>query len=818
MVRNYILVAWRNITRNKLISVINISGLALAMTVAILIYLFVADELSFDRYHRNADRIFRVTRIFFDKEGSESLHLASVAPPIGPLLKNDFGEIEAMARTLQFNVTITHQKNNEDISLQETNLFLAEPALFNILDIKVLAGDPAKDFQRPFTGMLSETTALRYFNSTDVIGRRLKINNVIDMEVVGVFKDFPAQTHWHPDFLVSFTTLEDDNIYGRQNLETNWGNNSFSTYLLLTHRNDAPKLTAAFPAFIDKHFGSFARANFGVPEGWVASKTTKLTLQKVTDIHLRSHLDDEIEVNGNINNVYMMSVIGIFILLIACFNFVNLSTAHASKRRKEVGLRKTVGAGREQLITQHLSESILVALLALILAITFSWIAVDWLNQFTSKSLSLAHFFNTPFGLALLAFAILVGGLAGIYPAFVISSYRPALALKGQQASASGRSTLRQVLVVSQFGISIVLLIATIVTYQQLQYLNARDLGFDREQVVTLPYYNELDEAYEAFYNEMLASTSIKNVARSSRIPTGRLLDSRGQAMVTQGDSLVTTAVGLKYVSVDHEFFDTYNIEWLAGRPFSKEIITDDSLAYIVNETAAHAFGWKQPVQSIDKDFQYGGTRGKLIGIVKDFHFESLHQPVVPMVFIPVRQQGFNFVSVKIAAQQMQEGLAHMEKLWKQMVPGRPFAYQFMDQRYERLYTAEQKAGTLFTLFAAMAIFIACLGLFGLATFNSLQRLKEIGVRKVFGASVPSILLLLSREILWLIALANLMAWPLAWYLMTQWLTTFAYHINISFIPFAIAAIGAVALALATVSYQTTRAALANPAKTLRYE
>jgi putative ABC transport system permease protein len=819
MIRNYFKVALRSIFRNKLTAFINIAGLALAMGSAILLYLFVIDEVSYDKYHTKADRIYRTTRIFYDRDHNPRLHLSSVAPPFGPLLKNDFGEIELMARTLQYSTVVGLEEKGELKSFTENNIFLAEPDLFKIFDIKVKSGDPLKDFKKPFMVMLSEKTALRYFNTLNIIGKQLRLNNKIDLEVSGVFENFPAQTHWHPDFLISFVTLEDNNIYGRQGLETNYGNNSFPTYLLLSAGTDPKKLESQFPAFIDKHYGAYAQANFqGLPADFVASKTTELTLQKVTDIHLRSHLDDEIEVNGNINNVYMMSVIGVFIILIACFNFVNLSTARATKRAKEVGLRKVVGAFKNQLVNQYLSESVLISFFGLALAVIIAFISLGWLNQFTGKTLSLNFISDWNLLIGLILFAVLVGIMAGIYPAFVISGFKPALVLKGQQGSVKGKGGIRKVLVISQFAISIALIIATAVTFQQLSYLNTRNLGYDRSQVITLAYYRALGQQYDAFYNEMLKSSAIKNIGRSSRIPTGRLLDSQGTARAMKGDSLVDTGVGMKYVAADEEFFNTYGVDLMAGRTFSKNIPTDDSLAFVINEAAAKAIGLKNYDDAIGKDFGYGGTTGKLIGIVNDFHFESLHQEVTPMIFIPIKQGGANYMAVKFADGKSKDGISHLEKLWKEMLPGRPFEYQFMDDRYARLYEAEQKEGTLFTIFSSLAIFIACLGLFGLATFNTMQRVKEIGIRKVLGASVPGILGLLSKEIVILILFANAIAWPLAWYFMNKWLDTFAYHIDMNIVVYALAAIGAILLALITVSAQTIKAAMTNPSNTLRYE
>ncbi len=820
MIRNYLKTALRSIFRNKLTAFINIAGLALAMASALLIYLFVMDELAYDRYHTKADRIYRVTRNFLDNEGVSRLHLATVAPPIGPLVKNDMGEVQTMARTLQNNMVMSLEGDGERNKVAtENEVYMAEPDLFNIFDIPVVAGNPTEALNRPLTVMLSEKTALKYFETTDVLGKHIKAAGRFDLEVTGVYKNFPTQSHWHPDFLISFITLYDSTIYGRKGLETNWGNNSFSTYLLLSQGTDPAAVQARFPSFLDKHYGTYAIANFGAPANFVASKVTTLYLQKVTDIHLKSQLDDELEVGGNINSVYIMGVIGLFIVLIACFNFINLSTAQATKRAKEVGMRKVVGALKNQLVIQYLSESVMVAAFALILSLGLAFTTLPSLNEFTQKSLTLNPINHGPLFVGLAAFALLVGILAGIYPALIISSFKPALVLKGQQGSAMGKSMIRKVLVISQFSISIALIIATGITTLQLNFLNNRDLGFDKEKVVTLPYYSDLDKVYDSFYNELTKSSAVRNTSLSSRLPTGRLLDSQGSPSVMKGDSLFNTQVTLKYVAIDQEFFDTYHVDLAAGRNFSKSIPTDDSLAFIINETAARKIGWKTNEEGINQDFLYGGTKGKLIGVVKDFHFESLHQEISPIVFFMSSKSNnyYNNMSVRIAGGS-QDGVEHLRKVWSTFLPAKPFDFQFVSDRYQRLYEAEQKQGRLFTVFSGMAIFIACLGLFGLATFNTMQRIKEIGVRKVLGASVPNILVLLSREVIILILMANLLAWPIAWIFMGKWLNSFAYHIDMNLLVYVLAAIAAVLIALLTVSAQTIRAALTNPANTLRYE
>lgn len=812
MLLNYLKVALRAIFRNKLTAFINIAGLAFAMVCSLMIYLYIQDELSYDRYNEHAARTYRVTRDFLSPDGSVNLHLGHVAPPFGPLLKNDFPDFEEVVRTLQNRTLVAYQEGAEERkTFNEDNLFYAEPEIFKVFTIEVKEGNLEKALQEPFQVMLSKKTAEKYFGDEPAIGKQLRMGNNYDLEVTGVYEDFPRQAHLHPDMLVSFSTLNDSTIYGTQGLERNWGNNSFPTYVLVKEPFDKQKIEAQFPAFLDRHMGATAAAN-NAP---LPSTFTHIYLQPMLDIHLYSHLDSEIETNGNITSVYMMGVIGLFIILIACFNFINLSTARATKRAKEVGMRKVAGAFKNQLITQYLSESVVIALFALVIAAGLSWFALDWLNGFTGKTLELNLLENLPLSLGLIGFAVVVGILAGIYPAFIISGFKPVLILKGQQGSARGKGGIRKTLVVLQFAISIALMIATAITFQQLSFLNSRDLGYSKEQVVNLRYFNELAPNYDAFYNEILKHSSIQSISRSSRIPTGRLLDSQGAAQIKQGDSMTTANVIIKNIRNDHDFFETYGIPFVAGRNFSKEVKSDDSLGFVLNEAAVRMLGFSND-EILTRDFQYGGVKGRVIGVVRDFHFESLHEEIIPMIFQPSRF--YNRLSVKIAGSDVQQGLAHIEKIWNQFIPHRPFEYSFLSSQYEQLYESEQKQGQLFTIFSGLAIIIACLGLFGLATFNTLQRVKEIGIRKALGASMPHILTLLSKEIVILVLIANLVAWPVAWYFMDQWLDGFAYKINLNAGIFVLATVMALLIALITVSSQTIKAAMTNPANTLRYE
>jgi putative ABC transport system permease protein len=807
MYQTYFKVGWRSLLKSKGYSFVNIFGLALAIACGFVIVLFIHDELKYDRYHSKAERIYRVTRDF-RSEGVVNLNLAQVAPPIGPLLKNDFREIEEQARTRRYNFLVSFPDKSKESSYQN-DVFFAEPQLLDIFDIALKEGNPKNALNNPFTLMLSRKTAEKYFGAERASGKMIvDLNDNKTYEVSGVFEDFPSESHWHPEVLVAFSTLQDSTIYGRRHLETNWGNNAFNTYLLTTADFNAKTLEPQLPKFIDKYMGPFEAGSGVLPSTW-----TTLHVQKVTDIHLHSQLDSEIEANGNITTIYMIGVIGIFIILIAAFNFINLSTARAVRRAKEAGLRKVVGAYRSQLVFQYLCESMLTTIFAFFIALAISPFILLWANDFTGKQLDLTAFLSNPL-VAVIAFgfALLIGLLSGIYPAFVISAFKPSTILKGDTGTQS-KGVLRKILVVAQFSISLVIGIATLVVYRQLHFMNNRELGYNKDQVVGTDIPNSLRENYDAFQNELLKNSGIKNVARSSYIPASFVSSANG-AKVEKGDSLANVDFAIRNVRTDFDFFDTYEIKLAAGRFFSRDIKTDDSIAYILNESAVRKLGWSNE-EAIDKAFQYGDIKGKIIGVVKDFHMESLYEEIGPLVFFPGRYYGI--MSIKISGD-IQEGIAHIEKVWKEFVPERPFVFDFLDVRYQRLYNREEKQGKLFAFFSGLAIFIACLGLFGLTTFSTLQRVKEIGIRKVLGASVQNIVRMLVKEMLGLILVSNIIAWPLAWYLMNQWLEKFAYRIGNELWIYICAGLAMVTIALITMSFQSVRAALTNPVNSLKHE
>jgi putative ABC transport system permease protein len=812
MLKNYVKIAFRNLAKYKFISFINLFGLTVGLTCCLLILTYILHETSYDKYNTRADRIYRVTRSFNNKEGIVSLHLSSVAPPFGPLMQSDFPDIQAMTRLL---FTGTTPLRYEEKIFNEKNVAFADENFFRIFDVPLVRGNPANALSNPFSVMLTEEGAKKYFGNVDPMNKVIRMNNQYNFKVTGIFHPLPSNAHLHPEILLSFNTLKDTTIYGERNLMTNYGNNSFFTYLLLPEHYPFHSLEAQFPAFVDRHMP----ANLGSP-GSKQSQFTRLFLQRLTDIHLRSHLDDEIEENGDVNRVYVFSAVALFILLIACINYMNLSTARSALRAKEIGIRKVAGAQRQEIITQFLSESVLISYLAILLAVGITWLALPWLNSATGLHLSMQSLLKVPILVPIALTPLLVGILSGVYPALFMSSFRPSKVLKGLFKAGSGSISFRKVLVVAQFAISIILIISTAIVFQQLHYMQNNSLGFNKDHIVTMRYDNGLDNTYESFRTQLLQNSQVREATRSSRIPSGRLLDAMG-AQTQSGDSLAPVSANIKYLAVDHDFVKTYGIPLVAGRDFSRAYGTDTS-SFLINVAATQALGLRTPQEAVGKNFQYGNVKGRIIGILNDFNFESMHQAIVPIIMVmpPASQAGGSFgnISIKISGNDIAGTLAHIEKTWKQYLPVIPFEYAFIDEKFDRLYQSEQRQGTLFTSFAGIAIFIACLGLLGLSAFAISQRIKEIGVRKVLGASTGSLVQLMSVDFLKLVAISALIAFPIAWYAMHNWLRDFAYRIAIQWWVFLVAGILAATVALVTISFQAIRAALANPVKSLRSE
>ena len=809
MIRNYLKIALRNLMKYKFISFINLFGLSVGLSCCLLILGYILHELSYDRYHSKADRIFRVERTFMDPQtGMLSLELGTVAPPVGPLLENDFEKIDKVTRLIAPGRTTLRY---DEKLFNEEDVYYVDEQFFSVFDVEVVRGNPAKALLDPFSIMLTEEVAQKYFGNEDPLNKVVRINNQHDYKVTGIYKAFPANSHLHPQIMLSFNTLKDPEIYGEENLLTNWGNNSFFTYILLPEGADHKKLEAQFPAFLNRHINEGEGGTIK-PSDWSA-----LYLTPITDIHLHSHKDIEAEENGDIRRVYIFAAIALLILLIACINYMNLSTARSVLRAKEIGVRKVIGAGKGELVAQFLSESVLMCWLATLIAFCITWITLPWLNKVSGQDLSIDILLRWGVMIPLLLMPFLVGIFSGIYPALFLSSFQPIKVLKGF-AKVGGRGvSFREVLVVAQFSISIILIISTLIVYQQLQYMKNKSLGYEREHVITFTNTEAVASNFDAFRTQLQSSVHVKEVSRSSIIPTGRLLDGMG-SQINRGDSLAPTTANLRFVRADNEFFPTYDIKLVAGRNFSTSF-GPDTAAFIINETAVEVLGLKSAEDALGREFQYGNRMGRLVGVVKDFHFESMHQRIMPMVFFKsLNPQNYGNVSVKIAGENVAAALEHLDKTWRSFAPDIPYEYSFMDETYARLYESEQRQGMVFTIFACIAIIIACLGLFGLSAFTISQRVKEIGIRKVLGADISSLVALISKDFLKLVVIAALIAFPLAWWGMHKWLEDFAYRIDIPLWVFAAAGIIATLVAFLTISYQAIKAAMANPVKNLRTE
>ena len=813
MLKNYIKIALRNLRKNPGYSFINIFGLALGMGITILILLYVQYELSYDKYHENSDRIVRASRAWFNQDGNVSLHLGHAAPPFGPLLEQDFeGTIEEMVRFLEVSPLLRYEEN----AFVENRFFFADPEVFSMFSWELIQGDPVTALTNPDGLVITESMAEKYFGDEDPLGKAIEFqlgSNMLPLQVTGVVGDIPENSHFQFDFLASMEPVVQ--FYGGQEaFMQNYGSNNFATYLLLPDGYDYQQLQEQIPAFIDRHLSSDDHALGG--DGVRPSDGTMLFLQQLTDIHLHSNLDSEIEANSRIEYVYIYGAIALFILIIACINFMNLSTARSVKRAVEVGLRKVIGANRGSLVRQFIGESVVMAVLSLIFAILLVELMLPVVNNFINLNLELDLLQNVTQLFWLLAIVFFVGLVAGSYPAFFLSGFQPATVLKGSFKAGKIHERFRSVLVVTQFAISIALISCMIVVYTQLDFMRTKDLGFDKENIAVLPVSGQITSNYENIRERLLGHSGILNVSVGSRVPSGRLLDSQGTQAEVNG-TLQDIDFRIADIHISHNFLETFDINLAAGRNFDIELASDSTEAFILNESAVETIGWTSPEEALDKEFHYGGRRGRVIGVVNDFNFESLHQSIAPIVFL-IPDDRINSVAIKIRDNSREEVLSFLEEQWASLRPGYPFTYFFVQDSFDEQYNSEERLGTLFGFFSLIAIIIAALGLFGLASFTTQQRIKEIGIRKVLGASISQIVWLLSTRFTLLVILAIAIATPVAWYSMEQWLEGFAYQINMPVWSFVIAGVSAILIAWLTISYQSIKATIVNPVNSLRSE
>jgi len=812
MLKNYLKIAWRNIVGNPLFSTINIVGLAIGLACCIMITLFVRYEISFDKHWDNADRTYRVTRDFFGND----LRLAAVAPPIAPLLKQDFPEIDDVTRILvPGSVTLSRG----DLRVIEESLVIADPNIFEFFDLAFVRGDAGTALSRPTDIVLTRRAAERYFGSEDPIGQTLNLMDQADVTVTAIIEDLPDNTHMSLELIGSMAAVP--LMLGPDELES-WGSNNYYTYLRLPEDYNPADLESRFEDFLIKHWDEDA------------PNRSALNLQLLPDIHLTSNLDGEWQPNGSIAVVYTFSAVAMVILLIACINFMNLTTARSTQRAKEVGVRKVVGAKRSQLIAQFMGESVLLTAFAMLLAVALVELILPVFAAFLEKPLSFSLANPTSLVILLLGTA-LVGLFAGSYPAFYLSKFRPVEVLKGP-ASGTGSALLRRALVVFQFATSIALLIATGVVMAQMEYARNIDLGYDRSRnlVTALPFFSDLWETYEPLKAELEEHPDILSVVYSSRVPS--MQNNDGSGYVAEGVQVsMETVQAISDIKVDYQWFEHYDVEFLAGRSFRQnemrigEPTAENPVvkaAAILNVSAARRFGWT-PAEAVGKIVRQPMSREldmfidrEVVGVIPDIHFSSLHNEMKATIYAEPNPGYQKNLSIKLAAGDHREAIEYFETVWNRLLPNEPASWEFLDDRFDALYRAEARQSQMFAVFSAFAIFVATLGLFGLASFTTERRTKEIGIRKVMGASVKDIVWLLTADFTKLVLFANLIAWPIAYYFMDQWLSRFAYKA-----PFAewawlfiASAVAALAVAWLTIALQASRAAAARPVLALRYE
>jgi putative ABC transport system permease protein len=806
MFKNYLKTAWRNLMKHKTFSFINIAGLSIGITICFIIMLFVQDELSYDRFNKNADRIVRV--IFQADINGGKINESNVMPPVAAAMKNDYPEVEDATR---LNVAGAPKITYKDKSFKDDELVFVDPNFFSIFTLPLIEGDAKKALKEPNTLVITKAFAKKYFGNEDPIGNILVFpdNKNASFKVTGVIDRVPANSHFHFDVFGSMTGLDEAK-------SDSWMGSNFFTYLLLKPGYSYKKLEAKLPGMVEKYMGPQIQQNMGISLSQFRTKGNELgfTLQPLTSIHLHSHANYELSAPGNALYVYIFGAIAIFMLLIACINFVNLSTASASKRAKEVGVRKVIGSGKIQLVKQFLIESALLVFIALLISCIIIELALPLFNSISGKNLTFG--FDIKVIASFITFGLFVSIVAGLYPAFFLSSFKPIAVLKGKLTPGNKSFGLRSSLVVFQFFISVGLIISTIVVWQQMKYIQHKNLGYDKEQLLTVPNSYALGKNESVYEEELLRDPRVVNATISSYKPAGPSSGGNALAYPEGHDNQIMKTTEYH---VDEQYIPTLGMHIAAGRNFSKDFATD-STGMIINESAAKAFGWgiiNAVGKTIIRENSNRGTNVPyhVIGVVKDFNFQSLHEPISPLLMTLEPDWGLIF---KVKTADIQGLLSTMKKQWDKFNTGEPFTYTFMDDLYNKTYAAEQKTGIILNIFAMLTLFVACLGLFGLATYTAEQRTKEIGIRKVLGASITQVTRMLSKDFIKLVFIACLIAFPLSYWAMNKWLQSFAYRINISMWVFVIAGVAAIMIALITVSFQAIKAAIANPVKSLRTE
>lgn len=793
MLKNYLTIALRTLWRHRAFSIINILGLSVGMTAFFLIFEYVRFETSYDRFHSKGDRIYRVVADVITP--TETGHEVAATAPIAVNMKKDFPQVEDAVRIGSDSYLV--RKGN--IKFQELNSILADSTFFNLFDFPLVEGDPRTALVHPMSIILSQSTAKKYFGKTDPLGQHLLLTaRPVDMTVTGVMKDIPENSQIKADLIVSLSSNK--MIYGQPTPDSEWTNHIYVTYVLLKPHTDAKALQAQLPAWMEMHDGAQMRA-FQMHDS--------LILEPFRDVYLHSKYGGFVQ--GSATDVYLFSIIGIFILMLAGINFINLTTARGAERAKEVGIRKVIGALRSQLARQFIGESVVISLLAFVVALTLCSLLIPLFNQLAGKTISTGIFSRPSDVLTLFVLAIAVGLTAGFYPALVLSSFRPVMVLKGHFSTGAKGVLMRKGLVVFQFAISILLLIGTAMVYTQLDYMRTRDLGFTKQQTMMIPTNG--DPHKDVFKQSLASLPGVLATCFSSDVPGIHPTSAYTEMENSKGAMQKTN---LDTYFVDFDFIGQYDLKFAAGRGLSPNFPTDSTEAMVINESAARMLGYSTPASAIGRNFSQWGRQGKIIGVLKDFHYLSLQTPIQPMAMR--YEPFFGWISIKVSTNHLAATIKAIGDKWTQAIPYRPYEYYFLDEWFDRQYRAETRFGHLFVNFAVLAILISCLGLLGLASYNTIQRTKEIGIRKVLGAGVPRIVNLLSIDFIKLIGIAFVLAAPLAWLGMHKWLGSFAYRTPIHWWIFAAAGALAVGIAFITISFQAVRAAMANPVRSLRTE
>ncbi len=804
MFKHYLVVSLRNFGRQKLYSIINVLGLAIGLAACLIILFWVQDEMSYDKFNKNYNNIYRINREL-KYEGRE-VSIPVTSYPYGPTMVSDFPEVINSVHFVKNELFILDKRN----VFNRQEVFCADNSIFEIFDYKLLSGNPATALIQPNSLVISPALAKKYFNTLDVIGKTLQVqeaDKLVDYAVTGILDEVPINSHIQFEALLSFSTFPEESRAG-------WPGNWLYTYVLLKEGTSVEELKQKFPDFLEKYLGPEIAPYLGRDQK--LKDVIKLNLIPLSSIHLEPAEHFEIQPQGSISSVYIFSAIAVLILFIACMNFMNLSSARAGKRAKEVGLRKAIGAHYRQLWKQFIGESIITSIAALVLAIILIILFLPGFNSVAGKNLSAEILLVDNHWIYLIVITLITGIIAGLYPAFILSSYNPVKVFKNESIR-GGRAFFRKTTTVFQFVISIALIICTLVVYKQMQFMQNKELGFDKENLLIIEAQgDDIVQGMDSFRNALLENSQIKSIAASTNYPANnRFPDTMFEVKETSARS------SMVYITVDYDYADTYNFDMIAGRNFSRQFATDSVGGIILNESAVKKLGLETD-NAVGKELIGMGDflpfkEYKIIGVTKDYHFRSMHESITPCLLI-LYPKLVSYISVKIGPGRIDEAVNFIEKTWSELFPRKDLNFSFIDQRIQNLYESEQRMGTIIMIFSAFSVFVACLGLFGLASFTAEEKTKEIGIRKVLGSSVGEIITMLSKRFVVWIGLANLIAWPVAYYLMDSWLQDFAFKTELSLEVFVIPGFLALVVALLTVGYQSIKAALANPVHSLKHE